>query len=876
MSCARNLAEARPAGDTRLTSEPIISGRPILAPPLLELVTDTDIRQAHPAARAFLAPGRPLAAVATSGQEPAVVVVEAHVDDAVLSLGGLMLSLDRPLRVVTVFSESDSVHPQVAPLLANLDIVPHRLRELEARAAAGAVGADWVPLGFSEIGSMSPSPDAELRERVIEALLKVAPPTALVLLPAGFGRHPDHLFLAQCEAVFDRGALYEDVGPAPAYARCTEDFWSRYDELRPTHAPIYFAIDHACESKLDVAGLFRSQFSPRQARAIVRYAEAVGISGAHLFHEIPRGRFFERLYVRSERAESVRRTLFAGKRNERHPACGSCNERPDAVPLEPSVEADPRVVSLFASRRSGRALTGLPLPLPKIACVLELCARANTDFDPVRFAYPTAGGLGSSGLTVLPWNVAGLEAAAHRYDPVGHSLQQVGPIPLRSKLHGILGSQDWVLGASVGFLLDVEFAPAEARYGTGAWQLLLIESGHFAQALQAVLCDLGLQCVVIPAFDKPELDHLCPGRRPTCLVIASSQVPSTMNGPSREMPAAPAFISADSHDEEPPVSDIRLSVRRIGLEEGHSFFLSRCRIPTTDRASAGWRFLHSCETSPAACACAENAARVCAAAEAREVFTARTAVVREIVQGRPPRVEGTIVEAERVLVDAQGRAAAEMGRIGSAPRGQPRYWLRMSDWETSEAVWLPTDAVLMDRRFFGAELLPTSTGLACRPVLADALRHAVFEVLEKAVLTSWSFPWDEVTTSSQRGAPLVDALEHRRQRVTIRTTELGGLHASRVTCTPSGARGGAVRTNRDAAIEAALGECLAKVFAGVGQVDESLGARPPYRGTGRNGVLGELTELGIRLAYAQLRSVEEDVFPLRSWPVVKVIAWRSS
>lgn len=811
--------------------------------------------------------------LSSTDSEP-LVVVEPHADDAVLSLGGLLLSVNRPVRLLTVFSESSGVHPQVRPLLDQLGVSDVGLRHEEARAAAQVLQADWRPLGFRSATPPDVPGSSEAQvEAIVRAIQEHCSRDSIVLLPAAFGRHPDHVILSRCESAFAWCVLYEDVAPVDAYASRTSDFWERFHSLSRQHAALYWAIDDVLDAKVATAGLFRSQFSPRQARSLAEYATAVGVSGAHLGHEVPRGKAFERVYVRKTRLEETRRRL-AGRTDLLGAREGPSTEGAAPVPLHGSGAIAPEVVSTFARRRTRRALTGLSVPLGSLGDALALSARASRGAGRNRFPFPTAGGIGSSGLVILPWNVEGLEPRTYRYDPEAHVLRPLGSLPLRAALYEAVGKQDWVLGASVGFLLDVETSEAEARYGPGAWQLLLNESGHLSQALQIALCDVGLQCVLLPAFDKPELGSITPGRRPVGLVLASGALPTVL--PSLSQGALPVTL------EKPPrtASEIsrqmhlRLRVQHLPLDAGARFFLARCRIPTTPNASTGWS-LSTSDCSSALLA-GENLSRVRAIAEAREVFVARSARADAVVRAAPAALPGRVALASQVVVDAQQAAASARKRTRFGPADSERTWTRMTDLSDGGPVWFPTDAVMLDRRFFGGELLPTSTGLACRVTLSDALWHATLEVVEKAILPHWKMNWrTEAASPPHSETSLLRALEAADVGASIREAEVAGMYACRVECGRTGAYGSSVRPTREDAVRSALGECFSMVVGGVAHE----GIPVPVDGSG--GWLPEVENLprlleatGLRLAYAELGSVEDVILPLSGWPVVKVVAWR--
>jgi LmbE family N-acetylglucosaminyl deacetylase len=217
-------------------------------------------------------------------QGEAVVVVEAHHDDAALSVGGLMLRTRARLTLLTVFSDSDSLHPQVAGCAREAGLVPSELRARESQAAAAALGAEWEGLGRRDGEAEAADPDgrAALARAVADAVAWYVPEGALVLLPAAVGGSPSHQAVASAAARFPRHLLYEDVAPVPAYAGLTGAFWEWYDRLLERYEPRYVDVGAVLEDKVRLASLYRSQFSHRQACTLTSHARAVGRSMAHL------------------------------------------------------------------------------------------------------------------------------------------------------------------------------------------------------------------------------------------------------------------------------------------------------------------------------------------------------------------------------------------------------------------------------------------------------------------------------------------------------------------------------------------------------------------------------------------------------------------
>ncbi|MFL6245535.1 MAG: PIG-L deacetylase family protein [Thermoanaerobaculia bacterium] len=234
----------------------------------------------------------------TAGER--LFVIEPHFDDAILSAGGRLLRVLAPVTVATVFSDSSVVHPQVAPALARAELSARQLRRAESAAALRALAASGLELGRrdGEVEAAAPEELPAIARVIEEQLFDAIPADALVLFPAGFGRNPAHLAVSAAATRFPFHALYEDIAPIGAYGRLTEEFWWTYDRLvRAGYQPSTIDIDDVLEQRVDLASIYRSQFSYRQARTLIDYARGVAISMPHLGESVPGFTFGERIYI---------------------------------------------------------------------------------------------------------------------------------------------------------------------------------------------------------------------------------------------------------------------------------------------------------------------------------------------------------------------------------------------------------------------------------------------------------------------------------------------------------------------------------------------------------------------------------------------------
>src|SRR5215211_5764226 len=141
-----------------------------------------------------------------------VLVLEPHHDDLILSAGGCFLVEPRPLTVVTVFTRSNSVHPDVRTRYAAIDEVS-ALRAEESRQALLPLFASHHLIGLKD----ADPPYSSYHPASIELLADLLRPyvdenpEAELIAPAGVTRHPDHLRLHQAARLLGCHWFWDDT-----------------------------------------------------------------------------------------------------------------------------------------------------------------------------------------------------------------------------------------------------------------------------------------------------------------------------------------------------------------------------------------------------------------------------------------------------------------------------------------------------------------------------------------------------------------------------------------------------------------------------------------------------------------------------------------
>jgi len=139
---------------------------------------------------------------------PAMTFLQPHPDDAALSAGGLISTLNGPISVVTTHALSDSTSETEA-------------RHKEDVSWANSLNVDIRHLSLHQSTTHTWKP-VHPDDRVKAALPTDIQPGSLVA-PAGVGRHPDH---AQCHRIaFELGAVafWEDLAFWGVYGMSSDD-----------------------------------------------------------------------------------------------------------------------------------------------------------------------------------------------------------------------------------------------------------------------------------------------------------------------------------------------------------------------------------------------------------------------------------------------------------------------------------------------------------------------------------------------------------------------------------------------------------------------------------------------------------------------------
>jgi LmbE family N-acetylglucosaminyl deacetylase len=258
------------------------------------------------------------------------LALEPHHDDLILSAGGYFLARPRPLTVVTVFTQSNSMHPQVSSRYTSVEEVS-TLRAEESRQSYRPFQATHHLLGLADAGFpyVAYQPDSiallvdMLRPYVDEQ------PNAELIAPAGVTRHPDHLLVHEAARQLGCRWFWDDTSFYPTYAANVDDRHLFEQRTGQTLTSVLQDITDVLLDKLTLLHMYQSQMQPpREMYRVLRYnwTVAAPLQLATAPHRTPA----------SPSASSARRV---GGRHEDRCTGGTIVLREDKRPSQPAIAA---------------------------------------------------------------------------------------------------------------------------------------------------------------------------------------------------------------------------------------------------------------------------------------------------------------------------------------------------------------------------------------------------------------------------------------------------------------------------------------------------------------------------------------------------------
>ena len=166
---------------------------------------------------------------------------------------------------------------------------------------------------------------------------------------------------------------------------------------------------------------------------------------------------------------------------------------------EPDRSGQHPLETLLFQRRSVRDYRTTPLALSDIGQLLW-AAQGITHGQGLRTA-PSAGALYPLELYVIAGRVEGLSAGVYHYQPNGHQLLATRRGDRRDALSQAALGQSWIADAAAVVVFAAAYERTARKYGERAARYIHMETGHATQNLFLQAGALGLDTVVVGAFD---------------------------------------------------------------------------------------------------------------------------------------------------------------------------------------------------------------------------------------------------------------------------------------------------------------------------------------------------------------------------------------
>ncbi len=635
-----------------------------------------------------------------------VFIVESHFDDAAISMGGFLASLSNiEIHVITVFSLDETINPNI-PNREGQRSEQKSVRRKEGLTYCKEIGAIHHFLDFE-----GPKDQAGL-DTISVKLDSILGEGDLVFFPAAFGDHPEHVFVKNLAARYPFHLLYEDLSPTPYYAELMTNFWARYDTLTASYIPYYHDIEKVIDRKVELASIYASQFLRSQYKNLKHMAYATAI-GAKFLNSVRsfEATYCERFYIPFKRygqvVHRVRALLSSGGRYK-----SECSETQSLLHGDDSAIENLGLKRAFAKRRTNRALNGSILPFETLSSLLKNAGGVVSTLkiqnqSYLQYSYPTAGALGSTRISLICWHAEGLSPSVYgfssemnRLDPLNASPPDI--IQVYNEM-----SQEWVLGASVCFLVEIDPTSIYEKYGFQAEKILLLEAGHLLQNFQLTAGALNLPHF-ISGFIPASIKRISSTKNVVGLCFVSG------NG------AAP--VNEGLHRS---TTLIPLPTRNKVLElAGQDICIARCEIPIANIVTTG-------------IAKQEELAEIKAKAEANEILQS-ILIGPKAIQKRTLPLNG--VPPHDILSDPL-QLSRGFYHEAYFDESTAYYWIGGQDLFDGSDIAVLTDFVTLSKRYHNAIQIATTCGMAAGERIEDVRERALAELIEKVFTNHFSLNW---------------------------------------------------------------------------------------------------------------------------------------
>jgi SagB-type dehydrogenase family enzyme len=170
----------------------------------------------------------------------------------------------------------------------------------------------------------------------------------------------------------------------------------------------------------------------------------------------------------------------------------------------PRFESSVSLERALQARRSVRAYQDEPLTLVEAAQLLWAAQGVTEETRGLRTA-PSAGALYPMEVFLVVRRAVGLSPGVYRYLPRGHELESVRAGDLSGALADAALGQSSIREAAATIVLAGVYARTRGRYGDRTERYVHMEAGHVGQSIALQAVALGLNTVMMGAFQDREV-----------------------------------------------------------------------------------------------------------------------------------------------------------------------------------------------------------------------------------------------------------------------------------------------------------------------------------------------------------------------------------
>jgi SagB-type dehydrogenase family enzyme len=176
--------------------------------------------------------------------------------------------------------------------------------------------------------------------------------------------------------------------------------------------------------------------------------------------------------------------------------------------------ADRQLGETLLQRRSRRTFSREPAALTDLSNILYFGAGiTRTSVDSHQIAWglrcaPSGGALYPIDIYCVAFDVLGVQAGLHAYNPRDHALECLTPGDFRERLSRATYLPQVFQTAAACMIMVARFSRSKFKYGERSYRFILIEAGHIAQNMLLVAQACGCGAVPIGGFVDDQLNAM--------------------------------------------------------------------------------------------------------------------------------------------------------------------------------------------------------------------------------------------------------------------------------------------------------------------------------------------------------------------------------